>query len=459
MPKRNYHLVYGWTLDKRRGFTTYSTGPLKNLIVSSLIFPIHLSRREAFFPGEASDDELADTQQHHRLVDMCIHHLKKHLACGHTTQSQQQILHCYPVARALTFYHDQPRLLLERREGRALTADPMKAPQRCGASLVTHFRPVTLVGAVPSIKPVGWLPDMTFRTRELLENGEDIRSTAVIIETEWPQLQDKVSEQWIHYLRQCFHCHGLQWYRHEDLPNENLAGDIITETVEMGCGHYFGDEKCFVGWVNPFGGGPAYCPVFRKQDTGIPIPKRPEYVPAELLPGPDSSRRQLEDEDTWEARHMRELFYQSIQEQEKLVVGQRAHHIRASPPTPQDSRLSATQISDLTARMKAVAFKLTAQQSPDGKLNGIAPAPSRPATTKAIVRSLRKTKAEAQSAETTEGDCTVTSIRVPRTTSEPCLKVLGVVDGKRAKSVGPTETCRDEECDMCDGNEDQLRAE
>ncbi|KAL8864386.1 MAG: hypothetical protein Q9174_007373, partial [Haloplaca sp. 1 TL-2023] len=325
--------------------------------------------------------------KHHRLFEMCIHHLKKHLACGHTTQSHNQILNCYPVARALAFYHDQPRLLLERREGRAFTADPMKAPQRCGASLVAHFRPITLVGAIPSIKPAGWLPEMTFRTRDLSENGEDIRSTAVIIETEWPQLQDKVTEQWIHYLRQCFNCHGLQWSPHQDLHNEHRAGDIITETVEMGCGHYFGDGRCFVGWVNPFGGGPAYCPVFRSQDTGIPIPKRPEFVPAELLPGPDSCRKYSENEDTWEARHMRELFYQSIEEQEELVIGQRAHHTRAPPSTPRDSKLSAAQLVDLTARMKAVALKLTAQQPPDAKLNSTAPAPAPAVTAKAIPRS------------------------------------------------------------------------
>ncbi|KAL8810336.1 MAG: hypothetical protein Q9200_002656 [Gallowayella weberi] len=203
---------------------------------------------------------------------MCIHHLTYHAPCGHHLQLRADVVYCNPVLRAIKFYHEQP----ERPPLKRL--DAMKCPKPCGRDSIKLVRNITFVENPQSIKPEGWMSCMTTFTKTLLAEGEDVEEVIIILETEYPQMVDKVSGQWIHHLRDCFNNHDLRWYPGEDLQNDESAVHIITETVERGCGRLLtGDSRCRVGWDNPYGGGKLHCPYILSLETGQQMPWRPEY--------------------------------------------------------------------------------------------------------------------------------------------------------------------------------------
>lgn len=314
---------------------------------------------------------------------------------------------------------------------------------------------------------------MTFRVRQLLENGEDARSIAIIVETEWPQLTDKVSEDWIHHLLRCFHSHGLRWQADEDLQNDHLAGDIITEKAAMGCGHLTGDAKCFTNWVNPFGGGPAFCPFKRSQDTGLPMPPRPDHIPAELLPGPQDGSQHIVNEKTWEGRFYRELFFQAMKRAQEQGDYQETHHAQALASASESLTLSPSELEDLTDKMQALCAAMDNQRWQHGEMDILASTQRRPnmpgqdlqilPTTKLCfgesVHEVDNNNEEASLNEHAKDDgiLGISTGLLPRTTSELYLKIPMERKGGKASSVGVRETCRDQECGMCHGNEDQLR--
>ncbi|KAI4172679.1 MAG: hypothetical protein LQ343_003419 [Gyalolechia ehrenbergii] len=239
---------------------------------------------------------------------MCIHHITYHLPCGHTTQPPNRLEYCNPVARALQFYHDQPREAARSRRGRCFTLECMKPPQPCGGDRIDFLRNITFVSASPSLtssnnqadndnntahitiptthanstapaplhpyKPPTWTPAMTTLTKSLFASGEDIHSTTLLLETEFPQLTDSIHESWLHHLHSCFHAHGaLTFIPSCDLNNDHLAGDVVTQDVPFGCGRVrgpdggIGEATCGLGWDNGWGGR-AWCPFFQGMEMG-----------------------------------------------------------------------------------------------------------------------------------------------------------------------------------------------
>ncbi|KAI4088561.1 MAG: hypothetical protein LQ344_005995 [Seirophora lacunosa] len=185
---------------------------------------------------------------------MCIHHIAHHIPCGHTSQKTNDIVKCHPVISALDWYHDQPNEALRNREARCYYLNPMKMPETCGAALVHPFRAGVFIGHQHpnSIIPAGWTPDMTRYVRRLLDEGEDIRSAVIVLETEFPSMLDRLSEDWIRFLRDCFHAH---WQLHwdpdtgSDLENGGFGGDIIVVAAGYGCGRSTtGDPRCLAKW-------------------------------------------------------------------------------------------------------------------------------------------------------------------------------------------------------------------
>ncbi|KAL8663461.1 MAG: hypothetical protein Q9202_003878 [Teloschistes flavicans] len=244
---------------------------------------------------------------------MCIHHLQYHAPCGHTTQSSSQIVHCYPVTKALEYYHNQPNDFKRGRPGRAITLDPMKNPRICGASSVRALRNIIRVGSGRDITPEGWQPWMTKRVRKHLENGEDVRGAIILLEAEIPALTNRILEDWIQHLRRCFHNRNITWRSPEDLQNDHVGGDIVTGTNPVGCGHFVsGDPRCFTNWNNPYGGGPVFCPFKWSHDTGLPIPPRPDHIPAEQLPNAQTEKEHHDaNPETFEERFRKELWHQA----------------------------------------------------------------------------------------------------------------------------------------------------
>ncbi|KAL8689877.1 MAG: hypothetical protein Q9218_004554 [Villophora microphyllina] len=265
-----------------------------------------------------------------QLSRMCIHHIKHHAPCGHTTQSAKQVVHCYPVAKALEFYHNQPKEFKRGPgkdiTGRATTLDPMKHPRLCGAPYLRTLRSITHMGNSRGIKPEGWQPYMTHRARQILETGEDTQSAIMLLEAEFPPLMEQVSEDWIQYLRYSFHNDNLTWHAPSDLQNDHLAGDIVTHTLEMGCGHFLsGNPKCFTNWKNPIGGGPAFCPYKWSQDTGLPIPPRPDHIPGEFLPNDLTEKDSDDHQKTFKRKFLGELLFQAMdqgEEQHAVLISQ-----------------------------------------------------------------------------------------------------------------------------------------
>ncbi|KAL8908303.1 MAG: hypothetical protein Q9171_005511 [Xanthocarpia ochracea] len=217
---------------------------------------------------------------------MCIHHLKFHAPCGHTKQLTEELVYCNPVARALGFYTKQPDEALHHR-GR-FAHNPMKAPQPCGGCYIRFLRnlpPSAILGQDRTFVPEGWQPKMTIFTRALLDRREDFQSIIILTETEFPQMAGRISERWVHHLFECFQNPEVIWAPPQDLQNDHFAGNIITETVQHGCGRsQTGNPSCFEGWKNPYG-GIAVCPIIWMQETGQPMPRRPDHEVADLLPG------------------------------------------------------------------------------------------------------------------------------------------------------------------------------
>ncbi|KAL8922671.1 MAG: hypothetical protein Q9208_004984 [Pyrenodesmia sp. 3 TL-2023] len=235
---------------------------------------------------------------------MCIHHITHHTPCGHSTQKINEIVKCYPVTAALDFYHKQPKLASQYGLGRCFTLEPMRMPENCGACYAHNLRTLAFFGRSRSIKPEGWLPAMTKLARLSIRNGEDVQTTIIVLETEFPNMADKISEAWIHHLRNCFHAHGLTWDPQTDLQNAHLAGDIIVVSDQRGCGRFStGDPRCFNKWENPHG-GKLYCPWIKVQDAGTTLALSPDNVSNGPLPG------QNEDEKLFEERVCHEMEWQ-----------------------------------------------------------------------------------------------------------------------------------------------------
>ncbi|KAL8669090.1 MAG: hypothetical protein Q9168_006307 [Polycauliona sp. 1 TL-2023] len=217
---------------------------------------------------------------------MCIHHLKYHAACGHTKQLTEELVYCNPVARAIVFYNEQPNEAQHHR-GR-FAYNPMKAPQPCGGNYINFLRnlpPSAIVGQNRTFLPEGWHPRMTGFVKMHLDRGEDFHSIVILTETEFPAMVDKISERWIQYLRVCFQNPEVDWVPPQDLDNGHFAGDIITSTIPRGCGRGLtGNLRCLEGWQNPYG-GIAVCPFVWTQETGNPMPRRPDHEVWDLLSG------------------------------------------------------------------------------------------------------------------------------------------------------------------------------
>ncbi|KAI4249772.1 MAG: hypothetical protein L6R40_000561 [Gallowayella cf. fulva] len=206
---------------------------------------------------------------------MCIHHVLYHAPCGHTKQLTTGLVYCDPVAKAIKFYHDQPKLAAAG-IGRYHT-EPMKPPQPCGGRAIKLLRqlpPSAIVGQDRTFAPSDWQREMTDLVKKLLEEREDTSSIIAILTSEYPQLTEKVSERWIHYLQQCFQNPDVTWSPPEDLDNEHYGGDIVTETVAKGCGRQMTmDPRCGEGWDNPYGGGKVFCSYIFAQEIGQPMPR------------------------------------------------------------------------------------------------------------------------------------------------------------------------------------------
>ncbi|KAL8705387.1 MAG: hypothetical protein Q9201_001506 [Fulgogasparrea decipioides] len=408
---------------------------------------------------------------------MCIHHLKYHAPCGHITQSPNSVLPCYPVSKALNFYHDQPKEASYGR-GRAFGTDPMRIPEVCGASSIYLLRNLIFVGNNRSITPQGWQPPMTLRLRQLLENGEDARSAIILLETEYPQLVDNISEDWVHHLRQCFHSHGLlHWYLSEDLQNDHLAGDIVTETVTKGCGHFkSGDARCFTNWVNPIGGGPAFCPVKWSQDTGLEIPQRPDHIPAERLPGwmqGGNAPRDVFDEDSFRGKYWRELYYQA--EDHAWLMSRQSDSTSSSPNTemmvsiPSSKPPSPKHLDCLLRHLRMEAgFEMQHEQQCGSADSSMEMARQRRPSMSGqdLHPSSAKTTASQQGSHDASyakwhhmSDMCIRGNRIPttasseglrRASSEVHLKPPVEQKAGKASSVGMAGSCRDRECGLCE---------
>ncbi|KAL8782139.1 MAG: hypothetical protein Q9213_005673 [Squamulea squamosa] len=221
---------------------------------------------------------------------MCIHHIKYHAPCGHTKQLTADLVYCDPVARAVKFYRDQPN---EAEHGRGRFNDnPMKAPQPCGGDLIHFLRnipPGGIIGQDRTFAPEGWEPRMTFFVKQLIDRREDSESIVILTETEFPQMVGRVCERWVHHMHECFQNPEVIWVPPQDLQNDHFGGNIITETVRRGCGRGKTENaSCFKGWENPYG-GIAVCPFIWTQETGQPIPQRPDHEVADLLPSATKS--------------------------------------------------------------------------------------------------------------------------------------------------------------------------
>ncbi|KAL8733428.1 MAG: hypothetical protein Q9181_003575 [Wetmoreana brouardii] len=408
---------------------------------------------------------------------MCIHHLKYHAPCGHLTQSPNSVLPCYPVSKALNFYHDQPKEASYGR-GRAFGTDPMRIPEICGASSMDLLRNLMFVGNDRSITPQGWQPPMTLRLRQLLENGEDARSAIILLETEYPQLVDNISEDWVHHLRQCFHSHGLlHWYLSEDLQNDHLAGDIVTETVTRGCGHFkSGDARCFTNWVNPIGGVPAFCPVKWSQDTGLDIPQRPDHIPAERLPGwvqGDNAPRDVFDEDSFRGKYWRELYYQA--QDHAWLMSRQSDSTSSSPDTEQvvsvspSQAPSAQQLDCLLRHLRMEAGFDTQHEQHSGGADGSMQTarrrrPSMPVQhlhpSSATAKTSQQDSDDASYASEKRTSCeytrgasmptTASNEGLKRASSEVHLKLPVERKAGKASSVGIAESCRDRGYGLCE---------
>ncbi|KAL8889368.1 MAG: hypothetical protein Q9215_003348 [Flavoplaca cf. flavocitrina] len=207
---------------------------------------------------------------------MCIHHISLHTSCGHTTQSASHLVHCRPVDAALEYYNRQPELA---RSGQGRFANnPMKPPQPCGGRDIRLTRNIVFIGQDRTFVPEGWQVRMTKLLKFLLEKGEDPQSIIILMETEFPDMVDKISEKWVRHVRECLWNPDIDWSPPQDLQNDGLAGSIITNTVDkLGCGGLSsGNPNCFTGWPNPYG-GTAYCPFRLAMETGMPMPRRPEH--------------------------------------------------------------------------------------------------------------------------------------------------------------------------------------
>ena len=219
---------------------------------------------------------------------MCIHHFTQY-TCGHTYENIALLIKCYPVIKALEYYHTQPSEAKHNPEARCYTLSPMKHPSPCGATYMHPSRTITLLNNPNpnGIRPEGWTRAMTLHVRNLFEQGEDVQSIIIILETEYPHLVDRISEVWVHGLQSSFHGHGLIWQPPSDLQNDHLAGDVITETSTRGCGrpsssfsspspssphasNQDANHPCWTKWENGYG-GIAYCPFLVAQHLGTPM--------------------------------------------------------------------------------------------------------------------------------------------------------------------------------------------
>ncbi|KAL8755604.1 MAG: hypothetical protein Q9184_004749 [Pyrenodesmia sp. 2 TL-2023] len=239
---------------------------------------------------------------------MCIHHITHHTPCGHSTQKINEIVKCYPVTAALDFYHKQPKLASQYGLGRCFTLEPMRMPENCGACYAHNLRTLAFLGRSRSIKPEGWLPTMTKLARQSIRNGEDAPTTIIMLETEFPTMSEKISQAWIHHLKNCFHAHGLTWDPQTDLQNAHLAGDIIVVSDARGCGRLStGNPRCFSKWENPHG-GMLYCPWIKVQDAGTTLTLSPDSI---SHTGPPPGQKKNEDDETlFEERVGREMEWQ-----------------------------------------------------------------------------------------------------------------------------------------------------
>ncbi|KAL9588640.1 MAG: hypothetical protein Q9203_002551 [Teloschistes exilis] len=214
----------------------------------------------------------------------------------------------------------------------------MKNPEVCGSSYVRSLRNIVYVSGGHGITPGGWQHWMTKRVQEHLQKGEDARSVLMHLEEECPALTGRVSEDWIHHLRSCFQNQAVRWRSPEDLQNDHAGGDIVIGVDGMGCGHFLsGDPRCFKNWLNPFGGGPTFCPHKWSQDTGEPIPRRLDHIPVEFLPSAEKKKELFEDnQDVFKKIFNIELLYQA-QDHADLMSG----HIPHQPMTQYQDQLQA----------------------------------------------------------------------------------------------------------------------
>ncbi|KAL6718388.1 hypothetical protein ACLMJK_004477 [Lecanora helva] len=75
---------------------------------------------------------------------------------------------------------------------------PCPSPSRQSTTTTTNgtTRPSTT-----STQPPNWTPAMTRFTRDCLARGEDAKSTIILLETEFPNMRDRVGEAWVEGLR------------------------------------------------------------------------------------------------------------------------------------------------------------------------------------------------------------------------------------------------------------------
>ncbi|KAI4193070.1 MAG: hypothetical protein LQ350_008483 [Teloschistes chrysophthalmus] len=306
---------------------------------------------------------------------MCIHHLKYHTPCGHTTQSSAQILYCDPVAKALEYYHNQPKEFNKGRLGRAITLNPMKNPEVCGSSYVRSLRNIVYVGGGHGITPEGWQYWMTKRVQQHLQKGEDARSVITLLEEECPALTDQVSEDWIHHLRSCFQNHAVRWRSPEDLQNEHVGGDIVTGVDGMGCGHFVsGNPRCFTKWLNPFGGGPAFCPWKWSQDTGEEIPRRPDRTPEEFFTDAQMKTDHENNPDEFKKNFNTELLHQA-RDHADFMSGDTRHQPTTQYQDQLQALLSLHEGFGATSRVEAHLGANTQENGcmvPSGENSGVA---------------------------------------------------------------------------------------
>lgn len=70
------------------------------------------------------------------------------------------------------------------------------------ATTATDANPTTTTATTaPAQRPTDWTPAMTAFVAQLLDNGEEAECVMILLETEFPQLRDQVSEAWIEEVR------------------------------------------------------------------------------------------------------------------------------------------------------------------------------------------------------------------------------------------------------------------